>query len=67
MQLYILLYLYLLFCAVCLLYLHQDERIKPRNWIPVGWIPVYDESSNVYLIIALIGVMNIIYIIYFLL
>ncbi len=32
--------------AVCLLNLHEDERTKPRNWIPVGWIPVYDESRD---------------------
>jgi hypothetical protein len=31
---------------VCLLNLHEDERCKPRNWIPVGWIPVYDESRD---------------------
>ena len=29
-----------------LLNLHEDERMKPRNWIPVGWIPVYDESRD---------------------
>jgi hypothetical protein len=34
------------FIAVCLLNLHEDERMKPRNWIPVGWIPVYDESRD---------------------
>ena len=28
------------------LYFHEDERCKPRNWIPVGWIPVYDESRD---------------------
>ena len=32
--------------AVSLLILHEDERMKPRNWIPVGWIPVYDESRD---------------------
>jgi hypothetical protein len=32
--------------TVCLLNLHEDERMKPRNWIPVGWIPVYDESRD---------------------
>jgi hypothetical protein len=31
---------------VSLLNLHEDERMKPRNWIPVGWIPVYDESRD---------------------
>jgi hypothetical protein len=31
---------------VCLLNLHEDERNKPRNWIPVGWLPVYDESRD---------------------
>jgi hypothetical protein len=34
------------FIAVCLLNLHEDERMKPRNWIPVGWIPVYDDSRD---------------------
>ena len=32
--------------SVCLLNLHEDERNKPRNWVPVGWIPVYDESRD---------------------
>jgi hypothetical protein len=32
--------------AVSLLNLHEDERIYPRNWIPVGWLPVYDESRD---------------------
>ena len=32
--------------TVCLLNLHEDERLKPRNWVPVGWIPVYDESRD---------------------
>ena len=31
---------------MCLLNLHEDERLKPRNWVPVGWIPVYDESRD---------------------
>ncbi len=34
------------FYTVCLLNLHEDERTKPRNWIPVGWVPVYDESRD---------------------
>jgi hypothetical protein len=29
-----------------LLNLHEDERLKPRNWVPVGWLPVYDESRD---------------------
>ena len=32
--------------AVCLLNLHEDERMKPKNWVPVGWLPVYDESRD---------------------
>ena len=32
--------------AVCLLNLHEDERMKPRNWKPVAWLPVYDESRD---------------------
>ncbi len=34
------------FIAVCLLNLHEDEWMKPRNWIPVGWLPVYNESRD---------------------
>ena len=37
---------YVHYFAVCLLNLHEDERNKPSNWIPVGWIPVYDESRD---------------------
>jgi hypothetical protein len=25
--------------TVCLLNLHEDERMKPRNWKPVAWLP----------------------------
>ena len=32
--------------AVCLLNLHEEERMKPKNWVPVGWLPVYDESRD---------------------
>jgi hypothetical protein len=32
--------------AVCLLNLHEDERMKPKNWVPVGWLPVYNESRD---------------------
>ena len=31
--------------TVCLLNLHEDERLKPRAWVPVGWLPVYNEKS----------------------
>ena len=24
--------------------LHEEERQKPENWIPIGWMPVYDEK-----------------------
>ena len=30
--------------AVCLLNLYEEERTKPNNWIPVGWLPVYDKK-----------------------
>ena len=30
--------------AVSVLNLHEDERQKPENWIPIGWMPVYDKS-----------------------
>ena len=26
--------------------MHEDERLKPRNWVPVGRLPVYDESRD---------------------
>ena len=25
--------------------LHEDERQKPENWIPIGWMPIYDDSK----------------------
>ena len=31
---------------MCLLNSHEEKRNKPRNWIPVGWLPVYDESRD---------------------
>jgi hypothetical protein len=34
----------LLFGSV--LNLHEDDRNKPRNWVPVGWIPLYDDSRD---------------------
>ena len=30
--------------AVSVLNLHEDERQKPENWIPVGWMPIYDDK-----------------------
>ena len=30
--------------AVSVLNLHEDERQRPENWIPIGWIPNYDEK-----------------------
>jgi hypothetical protein len=33
-----------LFRAVSVLNLHEDERQKPENWIPVGWMPVFDDK-----------------------
>mmetsp|Transcript_55567 Transcript_55567/g.116269 ORF Transcript_55567/g.116269 Transcript_55567/m.116269 type:complete len:171 (-) Transcript_55567:944-1456(-) len=24
--------------------LHEDERQKPENWIPIGWMPNYDKD-----------------------
>ena len=32
--------------AVSLLNLHEDERSKPAAWIPIGWIPVYNEERD---------------------
>ena len=31
---------------MCILNLHEEERSKPCAWIPVGWLPVYDESRD---------------------
>ena len=31
---------------MCLLNLHEDERSKPSAWIPVGWLPVYNEQLD---------------------
>ena len=27
-----------------ILNLHEDERQKPENWIPIGWMPNYDKD-----------------------
>ena len=27
-----------------ILNLHEDERQKPENWIPIGWMPNYDQE-----------------------
>jgi hypothetical protein len=29
---------------VSILNLHEDERQKPENWIPIGWMPNYDKD-----------------------
>ena len=29
-----------------LLNIHDDERQKPENWIPVGWIPIFDDKKT---------------------
>ena len=26
--------------------IHEDERMKPENWIPLGWLPIIDESKT---------------------
>ena len=36
----------MLIIAVSLLNLHEDERSKPSAWIPVGWLPVYNEERD---------------------
>ena len=30
--------------SVSVLNLHEDERQKPENWIPIGWMPNYDND-----------------------
>jgi hypothetical protein len=32
--------------AVTLLNIHDDERQKPENWIPVGWLPIFDDKKT---------------------
>ena len=31
--------------AECILNLHESERRKPKNWIPIAWLPIYDEEK----------------------
>jgi len=37
---------YLLSFTVSLLNLHEDERSKPSSWIPVAWLPIYDDKRD---------------------
>jgi hypothetical protein len=30
---------------VSILNLHEDERQKPENWIPIGWMPNFDDDK----------------------
>lgn len=30
----------------CVLNLHESERRKPKNWIPIAWLPIYDEEKG---------------------
>jgi hypothetical protein len=30
----------------CLLNIHEDERMDSDNWIPLGWIPIIDETKS---------------------
>ena len=39
-----LLSLYLSVCFQPAVVLHEDERQKPENWIPIGWMPNYDKD-----------------------
>ena len=34
------------FFIVSLLNIHDDERQKPENWVPVGWIPIFDDKKT---------------------
>jgi hypothetical protein len=31
--------------SVSVLNLHEEERQKPENWIPIGWIPCFDDEK----------------------
>jgi hypothetical protein len=35
-----------LFLVCLIMILHEEERNKPQNWVPFGWLPVYDEDRN---------------------
>ena len=37
---------YIYLSPECCLNLHEDERQKPENWIPVAWFPIYDEEKS---------------------
>ena len=26
--------------------IHVDERMKPENWIPLGWLPIIDNNKT---------------------
>ena len=26
--------------------IHEDERMQPENWIPLGWLPIIDEEKT---------------------
>ena len=26
--------------------IHEDERMKPENWIPLGWLPIVDNERS---------------------
>ena len=26
--------------------INEDERMKPENWIPLGWLPIIDASKS---------------------
>ena len=37
---------YFVIITVSILNLHEDERQKPENWIPIGWMPIYDDKQS---------------------
>ena len=36
----------IIFVAECSLNLHESERRKPENWIPIAWFPIYDDKRS---------------------
>ena len=32
--------------AECVLNLHESERRKPKNWVPIAWLPIYDDAKS---------------------
>ena len=45
-HLFILYYLLNIFYTGTHLNIHEDERMKPENWIPLGWLPIINADKS---------------------